>query len=674
MKYLKNVAMLTLVLALAGAAQAQPFYQNVGDPADGRQDTNDPWLDDVVDESQTWTNDKVYVLRDQIYVLDGVTLTIEPGTVILGFGPDDVATGRGGALIITRGAKLIAQGEPNAPIIFTSNNDFDTWPAGGHAASGKDLKNHAWRETCQEWGNLVIMGRALVSDGGDTDSPAGNTEQPTGDNISPMEGLLAETTPDPLVFFGGGNAWTWPEGDIEHQDNDDSGTIHHIQLRYGGKVVGQTNELNGLSLGGLGRGTDMHHISIMNNVDDGIEIWGGTFNLKYFEIWNIGDDSFDLDAGWRGKAQFGLIVQGYSIDTNSGGGVCDNAIEHDGAEDDDAQPVTTITCCNLTVIGQPAGGDNGTEWRDNCRVQYRNCLFMGIGGDVIKNKGTDGEDGRTSGSAGYGKKGTLTWAQCWNTAYTHSHDWTATVNALTPEPATSDFRHPVNMYQAQSQGDPSIGQGMLCEITDTVFYNNLGLNLGGGDPYAEANAVGVTIAGGTNGAKKNVVAANQPIVDITYSIFDEDADGNPGVTKGGREIYPVINLDPRAANSATNSYATAPVDGFFTPAPYRGAFSPTYNWLEGWSASDAIYRVVDGVNEPLLSSPANPPAPAAPTLEMTASLFFATVAGRAYTVEEAPSPSGPWSPVGTLIGDGTVKAVTDLEEFDSGKFYRLINQ
>jgi hypothetical protein len=79
----------------------------------------------------------------------------------------------------------------------------------------------------------------------------------------------------------------------------------------------------------------------MNNVDDGIEIWGGTVNLKYFSIWNIGDDSFDVDQGWRGKAQFGLIVQGYSLDANQGSGVGDNVFETDGAEDSDAQPVTT---------------------------------------------------------------------------------------------------------------------------------------------------------------------------------------------------------------------------------------------------------------------------------------------------------------------------------------------
>ena len=69
----------------------------------------------------------------------------------------------------------------------------------------------------------------------------------------------------------------------------------------------------------------------MNNVDDGIEIWGGTVNIKYFNIWNIGDDSFDIDQGWRGKAQFILIVQGYSTNASQGSGVGDNCIETDGA-------------------------------------------------------------------------------------------------------------------------------------------------------------------------------------------------------------------------------------------------------------------------------------------------------------------------------------------------------
>jgi hypothetical protein len=83
-------------------------------------------------------------------------------------------------------------------------------------------------------------------------------------------------------------------------------------------VLGLTNELNGLSLGGIGRAPDIHHVEIMNNVDDGVEIWGGTVSTKYMSVWNVGDDSFDVDQGHRGEHRFILIVQGYSLDVVQG--------------------------------------------------------------------------------------------------------------------------------------------------------------------------------------------------------------------------------------------------------------------------------------------------------------------------------------------------------------------
>jgi hypothetical protein len=121
-----------------------------------------------------------------------------------------------------------------------------------------------------------------------------------------MEGLVADFPGDPKVLYGGGD------------DDDDSGSIQYLSIRYGGRVVGLNNELNGLSLGGIGRGTDISFVEVMNNVDDGIEIWGGTFNLKNFIITNIGDDGLDIDQGFRGKIQFGLITQGYSLDAPQG--------------------------------------------------------------------------------------------------------------------------------------------------------------------------------------------------------------------------------------------------------------------------------------------------------------------------------------------------------------------
>src|SRR5262249_3090563 len=159
-----------------------------------------------------------------------------------------------------------------------------------------------------------IMGAGLISASHFGGNPViingvPNTKTPTGLNQKQMEGLTAGFPGDTKVLYGGAN------------DNDDSGGVHFCSLRYGGPVLGLGNELNGLSLGAIGRETDMDHIEIMNNVDDGIETWGGTVNLKYLSIWNIGDDNFDVDEGYRGKVQFLLAVQGYSLDAPQGSGV-----------------------------------------------------------------------------------------------------------------------------------------------------------------------------------------------------------------------------------------------------------------------------------------------------------------------------------------------------------------
>jgi hypothetical protein len=134
------------------------------------------------------------------------------------------------------------------------------------------------------------MGEALISE----NAIGTNTATCNSANIANMEGLTNGPTTDQ---YGGAFG-------ADSDDNDDSGTVQYVSLRYGGKVTGVNVELNGLSLGGIGRNTDIHHIDVMNNVDDGIEIWGGTVNLKYLNVWNIGDDCFDVDQGWRGKAQF----------------------------------------------------------------------------------------------------------------------------------------------------------------------------------------------------------------------------------------------------------------------------------------------------------------------------------------------------------------------------------
>jgi len=473
-----------------------------------------------ISTSTTWTANNTYNLQTQIYVLPGATLTIEPGTIIAS------TTNAGGSLAVCRGAQIFVLGNQNSPVIMTSQADKATW-------TGGNPKTGTWREAANEWGNLTVMGAAYVSE----NAVGGNTAVPAASNVANMEGLVNGPSTDQ---YGGGN------------DDDDSGTIKYLSLRYGGKIVALNTELNGLSLGGIGRGTDIHHIDIMNNVDDGIEIWGGTVNLKYVNVWNIGDDCFDIDQGWRGKAQFGLLVQGYSLNNSQGSGVGDNVFETDGAEDSDWQPVTTGTIYNFTVIGQPVDGDQATAWRDNARLQYRNCIFMDTGEDVVHLDNVDGD-----GNHGYGFNGTLSWANTWTTAFNavpaHANDFT------TGSYATN--------YPAQTSGN-------LAEIKDSVFFRNLFASA-----YTEATARGVFDAGNNNVVIPGFADVDSPVTTLTRG---------PAVVKGGKTMLPVTFLDPRPAHAALTSVAAAPNDGFFTAAPYRGAFHPGQTWLSDWTASYAF--------------------------------------------------------------------------------------
>ncbi len=473
--------------------------------------------------STTWTASNTYNLQTQIYVLPGATLTIDAGTVIAS------DTGIGGSLAVTRGAQIIANGTAAAPIIFTSKADVATWVGG-------DPKTGTARLGVNEWGNITICGNGYISE----NSVVGNTPAPNAANFATMEGLTEAFIGDSRVRYGGGN------------DNDDSGSLRFVSLRYGGKVIALNNELNGLSLGGIGRNTDINFVEIFNNVDDGIEIWGGTVNLKNFSIWNIGDDSLDVDQGWRGKAQFGLIVQGYSAAAAQGSGVGDNCIEMDGAEQSDYQPVTTVAMYNMTVIGQPISGDHGTAWRDNARAQVRNSIFMDLGERLVSFDNVDGDGG-----AGYGAGGTLTWPNTWTTAFNGA--------PVTPN-------DPIGLpgfYSAQTTGN-------LAEISDSVFYRNLN-----GSAYTEATLRGVLPATSVNNnVDAGSAAIDQPIKSITRG---------PATPVLALTMLPVIGLDPRPAAAALTSVNAAPADGFFTTAAYRGAFAPgnVQHWLCDWTATFA---------------------------------------------------------------------------------------
>ncbi len=612
-----------------------------------------PATSDVVEIAETivLTNDFWYELDERVVILPGASIVIEPGTVIASRQP---GSAEAGSLIITRGAQIFAQGTKDRPIIFTSQTDVSNWDtvtsgplqssidANGcievtqHPTGHNPHKRGAWRRGMNEWGSIAVCGRAMIGDNRqDPNNPLGFNQL----KEAPMEGL-----PDPLGAdlnrYGG------------LVDGDDSGSFTYCSISYGGLDFDPTSnsELNGMSVGGVGRDFDFHHVEILNNVDDGLEIFGGTINVKCLTIWNIGDDDFDVDQGWRGCAQFILSVKGAAQQANQGSGFGDNSIEADGFDGDaDGQPVTAAAIHNATVIGAPWTEDQDSPGnffdssdrlialRDNCNLQIVNSIFMTDGQEAFNNDGDDGD-----GSTGYGAGGTLTFAERWDTPA----DWYYfTSNGFPNQNGQTDEE----FQQAYTAQNPEHNLLQICGslwydinsfdvLDDTITNNVLPANAG---------------VGSENVTLDNLVTASMPIVKVvraTPSAGDPNWDpansefGDPnefvivstdGGLSGDGRVGNIVSLDPRATNDALDinrALVYQPeMNGFYTtPVAFRGAVGPNADWNQPWSAM-AAYTNPSG--NPILCSPK--PTTDEPTnveLGLSACVAFEGVDGCVYEV------------------------------------------
>ena len=184
---------------------------------------------------------------------------------------------------------------------------------------------------------------------------------------------MGETTADELA-----NCGVAAEGDAGqfggNQPEDNSGTLKYVVVKQAGKTLGNGDELNGISLAGVGSQTELDYIHVHENLDDGVEFFGGTASISHLVLTNIGDDSLDWSFGWTGNAQYVLIKQ-----SSSEG---DNAIEADNSEfDSNASPLTTPTISNVTIIG--ADGVNGIRLRAGTAGMLKNVVVTG--GEGYKN-------------------------------------------------------------------------------------------------------------------------------------------------------------------------------------------------------------------------------------------------------------------------------------------------
>lgn len=282
----------------------------------------------VITENTTWTNDRIYQLNQKVVVDNGATLTIEAGTIIKGSpGTGSLAS----ALIVARGSKLNAVGTASSPIIFTSISDNIT--CGEAAGTNLDENDRG------QWGGLIVLGNAPCSFSGDLLE-------------AQIEGIPADDT---FGLYGGSNP------------ADNSGIIEYVSIRHGGALIGEGNEINGLTLGGVGNGTTINNVEVVANVDDGVEFFGGTVNVSNVLVWSQGDDAIDIDQAYSGTTDNVVVVLG---------DISDHAFEIDGPEGTGSG---SFLLQNATIIGNTVT-ENGeyADYRSGATGTTNNVYAYGF--------------------------------------------------------------------------------------------------------------------------------------------------------------------------------------------------------------------------------------------------------------------------------------------------------
>jgi hypothetical protein len=285
-----------------------------------------------ISTNTTWKADKIYLLKGFVYVTNGATLTIEAGTIIKG----DKATK--GTLTITRGAKISAIGEANKPIVFTSSFAAGTRNGG-------------------DWGGIILLGKAPVNQG---------------NNVQIEGGLDAKGDAAKYIQYGGTDA------------NDNSGTLKYVRIEYAGIPFSPDNEINGLTMGGVGAGTTIDYVEVYRAADDAYEWYGGTVNAKHLLAIGTLDDDFDVDFGYSGKVQYGVAQRFNTLADVSGS----NGFETDNdGSGSNLTPQTSAIFSNMTIIGPyitgstpniSANHQHAAQIRRNSALSIFNSVFAGF--------------------------------------------------------------------------------------------------------------------------------------------------------------------------------------------------------------------------------------------------------------------------------------------------------
>ena len=380
---------------------------------------------ELISEDETWSSDTT--LTGPRFVLPGITLTVEAG-VEVSFTHHNNNNAEVGTIITLPGdatnfesarasGRLVAKGTADNPIVFTSE-----------------------RKEVASWGGIILAGEAS------NNVPGG---------LGEIEGL------DQAVQYGADIA----SGE-SFNDADNSGRLSYVRIEYSGYSIADGSELQALTLYSVGSGTQLDHISIYQSVDDGIELFGGTVDIKYLVIKGAQDDTFDYDQGWTGRGQFWVGVQTEGTPSNRG-------FENDGCDDqadcDGGNGPTSPQIFNATIYGNDvANGETirGLHLRESIEGEYKNIIVANFGKNTEAPIYVDTEDG-TDANAG----ASLTFGG--NISYNNANDGSSLsyYSDLGLQNMDPQFVDAANYNFALQSGSPALTSGV--EVPSEDFFEQV---------------------------------------------------------------------------------------------------------------------------------------------------------------------------------------------------------
>lgn len=479
-----------------------------------------------------------YIIDTKIIIPSGQRLNIAPGTVLKGNTaalPENAT-----ALIIARGGRIFANGTESCPIVFTAAADpmDGTYPIANIG----------------QWGGVVILGRATnnltFAANGPFAAFSGNGRTAIADGLGILEGFASA---EPYFRYGvmlNNNNPVAGETVGTFDDNDNSGVLRYVSIRHTGANLEVGNELNGLTLGSVGRGTTIEHVEIVSCADDNIECFGGTVNMKYITTLFGNDDMLDWDQGYTGNIQFFFGMKAdQTMSPDS-----DNGIEADGDDQrSNNLPRSHPVLYNGTFVGNPKSvgtADNSAlaaiNARDLTEGEIYNSVFANFrnGLNLVKTLGSN--------------RSFIAGGEAW-------HNW-----SNIPGPASA------------TNGN---GTQSLKVVCNTFVGVTNPLTNG-----ASGASAGTVISSGADFTQFTVTDLNNIVSGNTLPGFDYNFTVNTTTN-----AFTVKNdVTPNPGLSITG--CPLPSSGYFEVANYRGAFSPVNgeNWLTNWTYS-AVLNSTRGV-------------------------------------------------------------------------------